>query len=437
MDSPIISIHDPIHGTIEVTPAEITLIDAQPFQRLRHIKQLGFSELAFPGATHTRYAHSLGAMQMATQMVERVLSALPIAENDKVRFRQMVRLAVLFHDVGHAPFSHVTEKVMPDVVRLNLTDWITGTNRQATHEDYTIKILVDSPLTQIIEEQMQDFGITGRHLASLVLGHAPVNEEESFTIGGHNFLPILHQIVSSEMDADRMDYLRRDAYYCGVNYGNFDHEWLVSNLTALEWDGHWVMALKHRGVWAFENFLLARYHMFLAVYLHHTPVCFDNMLKRYFHSVSYLLPVDINEYLNTDDVFMWNQLRKSENEWAKRVVERRSYRLLFEQHNYGHEATTEVLEKQLSLGKVDFMKSSSQGVLSKYFKHGAITQPPLVVLEPELGRISRIEDYTPLYKRFEEVVGLTRLYCDSDSFPKAAAIMRNLGHHTSGQMKLL
>ena len=100
----------------------------------------------------------------------------------------------------------------------------------------------------------------------------------------------LHAIVSGEVDADRMDYLRRDAFYCGVNYGNFDHMWLTTNFTAVPSDNHWQLGLRHRGVWAFENFLLARYHMFLAVYLHHIPVCFDNMLGRYFESGDYTLP---------------------------------------------------------------------------------------------------------------------------------------------------
>ena len=101
----MISIHDPVHGTIDVTPIEIKLVDSRPFQRLRHIKQLGFSHLAFPGATHTRYAHSLGAMQMATTMADKITEPLKLPRLEYVRLRQMLRLAVLFHDIGHAPFS--------------------------------------------------------------------------------------------------------------------------------------------------------------------------------------------------------------------------------------------------------------------------------------------------------------------------------------------
>ena len=96
----MISIHDPIHGTIEVTPAEIKLIDSRPFQRLRHIKQLGFAEQAFPGATHSRYAHSLGAMQMATRMVDRVLPALRVSADEEAAQAQASRDNAAFANIG-------------------------------------------------------------------------------------------------------------------------------------------------------------------------------------------------------------------------------------------------------------------------------------------------------------------------------------------------
>ncbi len=319
----MISIHDPIHGTIEVSPAEIKLIDSRPFQRLRHIKQLGFSDLAFPGATHTRYAHSLGAMQMATKITDRVLVPLELEAAEEERLRQSIRMAVLFHDIGHPPRSHVSEKVMPAVKELNIDEWVDDLERQATHEDYTVKLLVDSELTELIETHLGDYGITGKRLAALVMGQPPVGDEEAYIVGGRDVLPLLTQIVSSEVDADRMDYLRRDAYYTGVSYGQFDHVWLTNNLTAVEHEGRWCMALQHKGVWAFENFLLARYHMFLAVYLHHTAICFDHLLGRYYQSGEYKLPADSEGYLEADDVHLMMHLRQSDNQWARAVVQRR------------------------------------------------------------------------------------------------------------------
>ena len=275
----MVAIQDPVHGTIEVSPAEIKLVDSRPFQRLRHIKQLGFSELAFPGATHSRYAHSLGAMHVATRMMDRALAAIDLPLGDKARLRQTVRLAMLFHDLGHPPLSHVSERVMPRAGALGLGRWIDDPDRRATHEDYTVKLLVDSELTGLIDELLGDEGVTPARLAALVLGRPPPGDERAFVVNSIDLLPLLNQIVSSEMDADRMDYLRRDAYYCGVSYGNFDHLWLTSSLTALPHEGKYALGLLHKGVWAFENFLLARLHMFLAVYFHHTATCFDHLLS--------------------------------------------------------------------------------------------------------------------------------------------------------------
>ncbi|MEZ4269981.1 MAG: hypothetical protein R3C68_00615 [Myxococcota bacterium] len=104
-----------------------------------------------------------------------------------------------------------------------------------------------------MKKHLGDEGITGARLAGLVNGRTVPGDEEAFRCGGINLLPMLSQVVSSEMDADRMDYLRRDAYYCGVSYGHFDHIWLTNNI-AVEHQGTLGMALAHKGVWAFENF---------------------------------------------------------------------------------------------------------------------------------------------------------------------------------------
>lgn len=420
----MISIHDPVHGTIEVTPQEIKLVDSRAFQRLRFIKQLGFSEMAFPGATHSRYAHSLGAMQMATRMIDRLLPSLQLAPADAARVRQAVRLAVLFHDLGHPPLSHVSERVMPKLAALNLGLWAAGEDpdRQASHEDYTVKLLVDSSLTPLVEQYVGDVGVTGPMLAALVAGHLGPLPADTFRFGGTDLLPLLNQLVSSEMDADRMDYLRRDAYYCGVSYGNFDHLWLTQNLAAVEYEGRLALALQHKAVWAFEDFLLARYHMFLAVYYHHTPICFDNLLGRYYDSGEYTLSGDAEAYLDRDDVHLLAALRASRNEWAGCVVRRRPYRLLVETHNYETDPKHAALDAALTADGVDFFRVQSRGILSKYF--GKRTKVfPLLVLEPEMHRMRRVEDYTPLYRRFEDVVGVSRVYCRPEHLERARKLL--------------
>src|SRR5476651_1128270 len=117
-------IRDPIHGAIGVTPDERALVDSPQYQRLRNVKQLGFADMAFPGATHTRYAHGLGAMAVATRVFDALAGKLELDADDRARFRQTLRLAVLFHDLGHAPLSHATERIMPPAAALALPDWV-------------------------------------------------------------------------------------------------------------------------------------------------------------------------------------------------------------------------------------------------------------------------------------------------------------------------
>ena len=152
-DAELVHIRDPIHGTLAVSRREIRVVDHPVFQRLRNIKQLGFADLAFPGATHSRYSHSLGAMHIATRLFDRLFPPgdLPVAERQ--RFRQAVRLAMLLHDVGHAPLSHTTEMLMPKVAELELGAFTSGApTRIATHEDFTLKMVLDSSLTPVLEE---------------------------------------------------------------------------------------------------------------------------------------------------------------------------------------------------------------------------------------------------------------------------------------------
>ena len=418
----MISIHDPIHGTIEVTSQEIKLIDSRPFQRLRFIKQLGFSEFAFPGATHSRYAHSLGAMQMATRMIDRLLPSLEMPPHDEAHLRQAVRLAVLFHDLGHPPMSHISERVMPKVATLGLGAWLADDDvptRQATHEDYTLKLLLDSELTSLIDTHVGDLGVSAATLAALISGRRGSLPASSFIYNGVDLLPLLSQLVSSEMDADRMDYLRRDAYYCGVSYGHFDHMWLTNNLVAVPYEGQLVLALQHKAVWAFENFLLARYHMFLAVYYHHTPICFDHLLIQFYATGDYQLSADTDGYLNTDDIHLTAALRASNNIWARCIVRRRPYRLLIETHGYGQDSEEgSQLDARLTDAGVEYFRVQSHGVLSKYFKKRQKVYP-LLVLEPEMGRTRRIDEYTPLYRRFEDVAGVSRVYCLPEHLERA------------------
>src|SRR5205814_2105631 len=136
-------------------------IDSPQYQRLRNVKQLGFADLAFPGATHTRYAHGLGAMAMATKLFDALAPQLQLEPADRDRFRQTLRLAVLFHDLGHPPLSHATEAIMPPIGDLNVPAWAREPgDRRAGHEDYTLKLLLDSALSAEIRRRFSSRATT-------------------------------------------------------------------------------------------------------------------------------------------------------------------------------------------------------------------------------------------------------------------------------------
>lgn len=427
----MVSIHDPIHGAIELSETELGLVGHALMQRLRHIRQLGFSELAFPGATHSRFAHSVGAMYVAGEIFDAVATALPPMPTPmRARLRQQVRLAALLHDVGHPPLSHVSEQVMPKRAMLQLPAWYASsgdTAVQATHEDMAAALLLVSPVAQEIAAILQTASTTAEEIVGILAARHPKGFEGAWMHEGCDLLPLLAQIVSGEMDADRIDYLRRDAYCCGVPYGHVDQSWLTQNLSAAVVDDAWVMAVQHRGVWAFENFLLARYHMFLAVYHHHTPVCFDHLLGRFFAGGGYALPSDLQDYLQCDDVHLWHSLRHAEDPWAQAVTTRRPYALLLETHGYGdgeHAPGRDPIDAQilacLKGAGIDHFHTDSQGVLSKYFPSKSAT--PLMVLEPERGRLRRIDVYTPLYRRFEEAARVARVYCKPEDLTRARKV---------------
>src|SRR5258708_23357360 len=324
-------IRDPIHGAIEITADERALVDSPQYQRLRNVKQLGFADLAFPGATHTRYAHGLGAMNVATKVFAALSGQLDLEPADRDRFRQTLRLAVLFHDLGHAPLSHATEQMMPKVAELRVPEWVRDgpDDRRAGHEDYTLKLVLDSGLAAEIRRRFGARGIEPEHVAALICGRPPPGAHP-FRSRGRDLLPILRQVVSGELDADRMDYLQRDSFFTGVNYGKFDADWIVQNLAAVERDDRVYLGLQHRAVFAFEDFLLSRYHMFLSVYFHSTSVGYEVMLQRWCESGEYALPADPEEYLLHDDVTLLGALRASANPWARRIVRRQGYRVLME-----------------------------------------------------------------------------------------------------------
>jgi hypothetical protein len=218
-----------------------------------------------------------------------------------------------------------------------------------------------------------------------------------------------------------MDYLQRDSFFTGVNYGKFDLDWLVQNLESVEREGRVHLALQHRAVFAFEDFLLSRYHMFLSVYFHYASVGYEVLLQRYCDTSGgeYQLPADVDEYLQHDDVTLLAALRASRNPWARRIVRRNGYRLLVEIGPSLDAGATAHLEEQrahLSDAGIDSFTTLSRGVLSTYGREAT-----LWVRSPR-GEVP-IAEYTPLYERYAEAANLARLYAPPERFDEARRVL--------------
>jgi HD superfamily phosphohydrolase len=414
-------IRDPVHGSIAIDDAEKQIILHPFFQRLRNIKQLGFSEFVFPGATHTRYLHSIGVMHVGSLVFEALFKGKTSA--DHRRLKETLRLGCLLHDIGHAPMSHATESVMPLVSALNLpARFRLKKDRQASHEDYTLKSIVDSSFTESFTKVRAEFGVTPEAVAELVLGET--SDPAYFTVEGVNWFPLLHQLVSSEMDCDRMDYLLRDSYFCGVSYGKFDLDWIIDNLKPCVENNLAYLGISERAVSTFDDFLISRFHMFMMVYFHYRAVCLEQMLTRYFNSSGqeYMIPADIEAYLEHDDPFLMKTLRKSKNVWAQRIVLNDVPQKILETFGKDGLATMHKLESYLKSEGIDYILCSSQGRLSKYYNDAAPakTFPMKVVRE---GGVSRrmthlnVNEATDLFDKYQKSHAVTRLHLDFEQLP--------------------
>ncbi len=433
-------VRDPLHGSIVISRAELDLLDTPEFQRLRNIKQLGFADLAFPGATHTRYLHSIGTMHLADRAFEAIFRDHSFRRRGlKETFRQIVRLAALLHDVGHAPLSHCAESAMPPLAALDLRCLgDEDPSRRATHEDYGLKIITDSALTRVLASSFPD--ILPIWVAAILNLNLPL-DAPVFLDDDIDYRTVLAQIVSSELDADRMDYLRRDSYFAGVSYGAYDVNWILSHLTFhVTQEGKAHLALDPRALYAFNDFLIARFHMFLMVYFHHKSVMFEEMLKRYFDSQegSYTIPADIEAFVGIDDYHLFQHIRQDArrgHRWAQRIARRDPYRLLQEWHGTPEEIDISPVVATLEREGIPVIATSSTGSLSKYIRPGQSRgrTPPIFVMEKASspgrlrGRVRRLEESTDLFDKYQEQRQISRIYVPREYEAPASRIVARMG----------
>jgi uncharacterized protein len=298
-------LRDPVHGLVSFESEEESIIpallEARELQRLRRVRQTGLASLAYPGADHTRFAHAIGSACVMTRLIRRLRAiheSLPYWQRMTTERARDALAAALLHDVGHGPFSHLFEQVLPQARR---------------HEAWTSEIVLD-PSTDV-NRILKRFDAT-------------LPERVANLVQGKHELTFLAKAVSGTFDVDRCDYLLRDAHATGVSYGSFDLDWLLRSLRfgvpsngaapPLAIDGA-------KGIPAIESFLLARLFMFQQVYFHKTERASEWMLSRILERVGRLTQdgvrlgatppavsdiavngqTTLGEYLKLDDATLW------------------------------------------------------------------------------------------------------------------------------------
>ncbi len=418
-------VRDPVHGSIHILDEEIPIIRHNFFQRLRNIKQLGLSEYVFPGATHSRFIHSIGVMDVGRRAFDKLFGERVFSDNHQ-RLKETLKLACLLHDIGHAPLSHSTESAMPMLSELKipkrfLTKKDQSSDRQATHEDYTIKAIVDSSFSESFKLAQDSFGVDKNCVADLIVGHC--SDAKYFTIDDVNYFGLLSQLVSSELDCDRMDYLLRDSYFCGVSYGSYDLDWLLDNLDIAIVDKVATLGISERAVITFDDFLLSRYHMFVMVYFHYRSVCLEQLLLRFFETApgDYTIPANIEEYIDHDDHHLMKKLRNSDNRYAQAIVKNRIPDKIFESFNRNQHRKLNEIQAYLVNNDIEYIRCSSSGRLSKYYTQDI---PPedqytMKVVRKLKGSSKKtympINSATDLYAKYSASHSVNRLHCDMES----------------------
>lgn len=307
----MLEVRDPVHGFIRANWNAEAVINLPIMQRLRRIRQTAMANLVYPGANHTRFEHSLGCMHVAGRLA-RTLD-LPDKETT------LVEKAALLHDVGHGPFSHVSEQLLAEYGERQ------GQGKSSEiHEEITrLLIETDDELERVLQ---------GDKAQVLDLLSKPGVRNKN------------HDIISGPFDADKLDYLLRDSHYAGVKYGTFDLERIVSTVVALEQGAESYMAIDEDGFWAVEQMLLAKHHMNLQVYRHRIRLITDAMLVRAINMAIrdgqqeigklYEFKAErsfVGRYLAWDDETLMRALLRSPSEGARQCALRLSGRHLLKE----------------------------------------------------------------------------------------------------------
>ena len=280
-------VRDPLWNNIRLDPEALAVVDTPAVQRLRYVRQLGHAFLVYPGATHSRFEHALGAYHLARRALSQLEDAGDVQPDPRDRLR--LRLAALLHDVGHYPFSHSLEEAgLPH------------------HEQLATRHLMSGELAR----RLAELGVPPEELLALIQSRAREP---------------LAGLVSGSLDVDKLDYLSRDAWMCGVPYGVIDVDRLLTSLTvAAGPDGRPALALHEKGLAALESLLFAKYQMYRNVYWHHAVRSATVMFKRLVrHAIATGIVQPDTIAIATDDALIHDLLQQDGTGLARSLRERR------------------------------------------------------------------------------------------------------------------
>ncbi len=358
-------IRDPIHGYIELDPLTLSIIDSPQLQRLRRISQLGLSNLVYPGANHSRFEHCLGVMHLATMLTEKIDS---VSEDEKLE----LRVAALLHDVGHGPYSHVTE---------NLTKHYT----RKKHEDVK-EILKKGELGEILTDNGLNPSVIEEHIQGKT---------------------DLGKILNSEIDVDRMDYLVRDSHYTGVAFGIVDHVRLINEMQFYENK----LVVTSGGVKAAESLLVSRFLMHPSVYYHHVSRIAETMFTRAVDDLIQKGTLNPFELRKMDDSRILEMIR-NDNGYAGELAERLDNRKLYKRALYAgfDEVGKGILKHRKNIKRVEAEIAEDVGI-----------EPECVLIDipknPEIAEMKALVKLNNRMLRLDEasnvVATLEHAHCDN------------------------
>ena len=400
-------IKDPVHGYVYITQEEKTIIDSYPVQRLHRLRQLAGAEYVYPGANHTRFEHSVGVMYLAGMVISNPNISQHVNEDET----EIIRIAALLHDVGHGPFSHVFEYLLTK-------------NLDKTHEDLTTWIIQKSELSDMIKKA----GYSPQEIGELAVGklHKP---KKAF----------LNQIISSTVDVDKQDFIVRDTYHTGAEYGYIDIFRLIYTLDVLGEN----LAVEIGALSALESLLIARIESFKSIYFHRVGRAAQIMLAMAMDKANEELGLTRfktpEQYLAMDDYTVYTMLKnckKSKNiindlenrRMLKCAYEKTFYEKdtmvsnIFSRENYRRQLQLEIAEE--ANVETNVVMIDVPTVPSVPYEHSVLTESmeiPVFYKTPEGKKIpQRLSEISKIFETLRGFMNILRVYTTAEEREKVS-----------------